>query len=192
MQLRHPRQMSTERLDQRRRQHRDPVLTTLPPPDHDLPPRQIQILDPQRQRLHQPKPRSVSRPASECCAPPADPPPASSGTPAPPPPPARRGDGCRDSGHSAGSSPDMPAQYPVIIGADDTPCGPGQGVGASEGGLQGYQCDTDSPARRRRCNQIAPRPARNRCLPDPTRAVERAGPGSDRLRSDPAGRRSGP
>ena len=57
--------MGAQWIDQRRGQHRDPVLRSLPPPDHDLPPLEIQILDPQCDPLHQPHPTAVQQQAKQ-------------------------------------------------------------------------------------------------------------------------------
>jgi hypothetical protein len=59
MHLTHPRQVSRQRLPCSRRQHRHPILSTLPLPHDDLLAIEVEILDPKLETFFQPEPGTV-------------------------------------------------------------------------------------------------------------------------------------
>src|SRR6266571_2567811 len=61
MQPLHPPQMLVRQLPHAHRQHRYPILAPLPPPHHDLAPREVHVLHPQLERLQQPQPGAVQQ-----------------------------------------------------------------------------------------------------------------------------------
>jgi hypothetical protein len=59
MHLTHPRQVRSQRLSRRRRQHRHAILATLPLPHDDLLAIEVEILDPKLETFFQPEPGTV-------------------------------------------------------------------------------------------------------------------------------------